>query len=179
METTSVARRYAQALYSYAAEEKALDAVREDCLAIRQLIQSSQEFSDFVGNPTVPADVSDNALVAMFEGKSDAVTLRFLRFLGQRSRLAELDGVCNLLEQRICDDAGILNVTITAAHDLSADQVDGMKKKLGERYSKQIEATVAVDASLIGGFKIQVGDHIQDFSIATKLEQFEQGVIRA
>jgi F-type H+-transporting ATPase subunit delta len=70
-------------------------------------------------------------------------------------------------------------VKITAAHELSDQQLTAMKQKLGDRYGKKIEAKVSVDPSLIGGFKIQVGDQIQDYSIATKLDKFEQGVIKA
>ena len=179
MESSSVARRYAQALYDYAAEENALDAVRSDCQAITRLIESSDEFSEFVNNPTIPAGVADNAVTSLFTDESHPATLRFIRFLVSRGRLDQLGGVCDLLEQRICDDAGILKVKITAAHDLSGGQLDSMKEKLSARYGKQIEAEVSKDVDLIGGFKIQVGDTIQDFSIATKLEQFEQQAINA
>ena len=116
---------------------------------------------------------------ALITDESHPATLRFIRFLVSRGRLDQLGGVCAVLEQRICEDAGILKVKITSAHELTDAQLDAMKEKLGTRHGQQIEAEVQVDAALIGGFKIQIGDTIQDFSIATKLEQFEQQVINA
>ncbi len=179
MEISSVAKRYAQALYDFSAEGNATDAVRADCTAIRQLIDSSKDFSAFIENPTIPPETADQTVVALFEKKAHAVSLRFLRFLVTKGRLNELRGICDAFEQHICEDLGILKVKITAAHELSDTQLTVMKEKLSTRYSKQIDAAVKVDPSLIGGFIIQVGDYIQDFSIVTKLDHFEEQVIRA
>jgi F-type H+-transporting ATPase subunit delta len=82
-------------------------------------------------------------------------------------------------EQQVCEELGILKVQITAAHALTDAQLTAMKQKLHDRYQKQIDADVSVDPSLIGGFKIKVGDLIRDFSIVTQLDQFEKSVINA
>ena len=179
MEISSVAKRYARSLYQYAMEENAQDAVRADCVAMRQLMDSSQEFLDFVENPTIPTAVADHAVSTLFKEKSDAVTLRFLHFLISKSRLTQLRAICDAYEQYICEDLGILKVMITAAHELSDAQWVAIRQKLTAQYEKTIDAEVTVDPSLIGGFRIQVGDHIRDFSMVTKLDQFEQGVINA
>jgi F-type H+-transporting ATPase subunit delta len=179
MEISSVAKRYAQALYDYAVEGNAKDAVRADCVDIRQLIKSSKEFSAFIEDPTTPPEIAERSVEALFKGRADAVTFRFLRFLISKGRLSELRGICDAYEQHICADLGLLKVKITAAHELTDAQLSSIKQKLNVRYNKEIDADVKVDASLIGGFKIQVGDYIQDFSIVTKLDQFEQKVINA
>jgi F-type H+-transporting ATPase subunit delta len=179
VEISSVAKRYARSLHAYAVEENAKDAVRADCVAIRQLMDRSQEFSNFVANPTLPPDVADRAVSALFKEKSDAVTLRFLRFLISKSRLTQLRGICDAYEQYSCEEQGVIKVKITAAHELSDTQLAAMTQKLHARYNKTIDAEVKVDPSLIGGFKIQVGDHIRDLSMVSKLDQFEQGVINA
>ena len=177
MEISSVAKRYAQALCDYAVEGNAKDAVRADCAAIRQLINSSKEFSDYVENPTLPPDVAERAIEALFKEQANAATVVFLRFLISKGRLNQLRAICDQYEQQICTDLGILKVKITAAHDLTDAQLAAMKQKLSARYEKEIDAEVDVDQSLIGGFKIQVGDHIRDFSIVTKLDHFEEHVI--
>ncbi len=177
MEISSVANRYAQALYDYAVEGNARDAVRNDCADLRELIKSSKEFSAFIHDPTTPPEIAEQSLAALFEDKVDAVTLRFLRFLVSKGRLGELRGICAAYEQHICEDLGLLKVKITAAHELTEAQLTAIKQKLHSRYNKEIDAEVKVKASLIGGFKIQVGDYIQDFSIITQLDQFEQKVI--
>lgn len=179
MDIPAVARRYAEALYDLAVEEDVADAVRVDLAAIRAMTGKSSDFADFLGNPTIAPDTVDRTVTALFKNRAHPVTMRFLQFLASKGRLNQLRAVCDAYEQHICEDLGILKVVITAAHDLSTEQLSSMKQCLQVRYKKQIEAEVEVDPSLIGGFKVQVGDRIRDFSIFTKLEQFEKRVLNA
>jgi len=179
METTSIANRYSRTLYAYAVEEDARDAVRSDCEAIRQLMESTPEFEAFVENPTIPPETANRALLMLFQDSSHPVTLRFLTFLTSRGRLSLLASICDIYEQQVCEKLGILKITITAAHELSEAQLAAMKDKLHLQYDRTIVADVNVDASLIGGFKLQVGDHIRDYSLLAKLNQFEESVANA
>ncbi|MDF7823156.1 ATP synthase F1 subunit delta [Pontiellaceae bacterium B12227] len=179
MEITSVSRRYGGALYDFAREQDARDAVRADCTAILKLYESSSEFAGFVDDPTIPLNEAEKTLIALLEAQANPALLQFLRFLVSKRRLDQLPAVCKVYEQQICEELGILKVKVSAAHVLSDTQLTAMKEKLQARYNKQIDADVEVDPALIGGLKIQVGDHIRDFSLATKLDRFEQSVINA
>jgi F-type H+-transporting ATPase subunit delta len=179
MEIPFVASRYARTLYDFAVEEGARDAVRSDCEAIRRLIATSPEFAAFVANPTIPPEAASSAINELFGNKAHEATLRFLGFLCTRGRLNLLEAVCDLFEERVCEEQGLLKVRITSAHELSDAQLATMKQKLADRYAKTIEAEANVDPALLGGFKVQVGDRIKDLSMSNKLDQFEQRVINA
>jgi F-type H+-transporting ATPase subunit delta len=179
MEISSVAKRYAKALYDFAVEGNAKDAVRSDCLETLQLLEQSTDFTRFVENPTLAMALADQTLETLFKDTFHEVTLLFLHFLSSKSRLNQLRAICEVYEEHICEDLGILKVSITAAHDLSDAQLDAISQKLSVQYKKEIEAEVVIDPSLMGGFKIQIGDHIRDFSLVTKLDQFEKRVINA
>ena len=179
MDIPAVARRYAQALYDLSVEEGVTDGVRSDLASIRRMIGTIPEFAEVLGNPTIPPAVADRMMVSLFGDQAHPATVRFIRFMASKGRLDQLQAVCEAYEQRICEDLGILKVRITAAHELSDAQLSAMKEKLGARHGKTVEAEVSVDASLIGGFRIQAGDRIQDYSLLNKLNQFEQSVINA
>lgn len=179
MEVTSVSRRYAGALFDIAGEQGSRDAVRSDCAAIVELYDSSQAFSDFVLDPTIPLEEAGKAVDTLFGKQAHASTLRFLQFLVSRKRLDQLRPICEVYEQLICEDLDIIKAEVTTAHALSDAQMVAMKEKLEARYNKQVETVVEVDPSLIGGIKIKVGDHIRDFSIVSQLNRFEESVINA
>lgn len=179
MKTSSVANRYARTLHAHALEEHVRDEVRADCRAIRRMIGSTPEFSSFVENPTIPPETASQVILRLFKDQADPVTLRFLLFLASRERLSLLGSICDVYEQLVCEDLGILKVTVTAAHDLSDTQLEALKEKLQVRYGRTIVADVKVDTSFIGGFRIQAGDRISDFSLRSRLDQFEQSVINA
>ena len=50
-------------------------------------------------------------------------------------------------------------------------QVAGIVAALEQKYGKQIKATVHVDADLIGGVSIRIGDEVIDASVRGKLAQ--------
>lgn len=179
MEISTVSKRYARALYDFASEGNAKEAVRTDCAEIQRLLEQSAEFSAFVENPTLQPELADQAIGTIFKDNIHEVSRLFLRFLSSKRRLNQLEAICAVYEEYSCEELGILKVKITAAHDLSAAQCTAISQKLSVQYEKKIETEVVVDPSLIGGFRIQVGDHIRDLSLITKLDQFEQDVINA
>jgi len=179
MVSSSAAKRYAQALFDLTREEDTLALVREDILSLGGLIRDHADFATYVADPTIPEGQREEAIDQLFAEKAHPTTLRLLKLLNRKGRFAELGAVCQVFEEMICDHLGILKVKITAAHDLSLEQLDNMKTRLGACHGKEIEAAVETDLSLVGGFKVQVGDHIRDYSIATKLENFKQRVINA
>jgi F-type H+-transporting ATPase subunit delta len=66
---------------------------------------------------------------------------------------------------------GVVKALITSAFALSdadkASLVDGLAKK----YGKRVEAEVKIDASLIGGARIQVGDDVIHASVRDTLDK--------
>lgn len=179
MQISSIAKRYAQSLYDYAAEEKSGDAVRSDCRAIRELLDQPGEFPDVIANPTLSSAIADQVIMALFADSAHSVTLRFMRFLASKGRLSLLGEICDAYEQFACDSLGIISVHVTAAHAFTDAQLTALKGKLHDQYNKTIQLDVELDPSLMGGFKIQVGDSIRDYSLRSKLDQFEQRVIKA
>ena len=73
----------------------------------------------------------------------------------------------------------VSSVTLTSATALSADALEAIKSKLitDGTLSKNIEFQTKVDASLIGGFRLEFGDKLYDASVAYKLEQLKKQLL--
>ncbi len=179
MHASPVAHRYTQALLDAARGQGVLDAVNADFAALKELLESSPDFAAFVADPTVPDDKREAALAALFEGKAHALTLDFLRLLSRKRRLAILSGILLAFQDQVDAERGEIEAEIVSAGPLSAVQIKNLCGKLEQRSGKTIRPRVRVDASLLGGFRVRMGDVIEDFSLATKLETFKRNVINA
>ena len=62
-------------------------------------------------------------------------------------------------------------ITVALQLPLVEQQVDDIVATLKQKYGKQIKATVHVDADLIGGVAIRIGDEVIDASVRGKLAQ--------
>lgn len=178
MEAQAVASRYTLALFDVASKGDAA-SVRDELNGLGDLLETSPDFARFVADPVTSAEQQEKALEAMFSGKLSSDVLNFLKLLARRRRLSLLPEMIPAYAARVDEAEGVQPVEIVSATALSADQLTALCEKLRQRIGKQVRPTVSVDSTLIGGFRIRIGDRIEDFSIATKLANFKTNVINA
>ena len=80
-------------------------------------------------------------------------------------------GASALFDELRNEHEGVLDAQISSAYPLVEQQVDDIVAALKKKYGKQIKATVHVDADLIGGVSIRIGDEVIDASVRGKLAQ--------
>lgn len=176
---SAVAQRYAAALMGASRDATALDAVRADAKALADLAESSEAFAVFLDHPRIPVDKRDELLNLLFADKLQSVTLDFLRLLSHKQRLGILVEILRVFQEALDAEKGIVTVWVRSAEKLIQRQEAEISAKLAKRLGKTIRLETEVDPGLIGGFLVKVGDTIEDYSLATKLETFKRNVINA
>jgi F-type H+-transporting ATPase subunit delta len=83
-------------------------------------------------------------------------------------------GILDEFELLADEAAGRVRATVTTAVELSIDDRENLRQQLSERLGKEVRVTAAVDPSIIGGLKLQYGDHLIDASLATRLQQLRR-----
>jgi F0F1-type ATP synthase delta subunit len=63
--------------------------------------------------------------------------------------------------------------------DLDEQLVEGLGKRIEEQTGKKVELTSRVDADVLGGLVLQVGNMVLDASIRNRLEQLRKQVAKA
>lgn len=176
---STVAKRYTPALMDVAREAGVLDTVLADARGLRELLESSRDFPEFVSNPLIPAEQQQSILGSLFEGKVNELTLNFLRLLAEKERLTALPDVLAEVERAMDGEHGVLDVQVRTAVALSAAQEKALSEKLHARTGKTVRLRQEVDSSLLGGFLLRIGDQIEDYSLAAKLQRFQQNILNA
>jgi F-type H+-transporting ATPase subunit delta len=174
MSATKVARRYARAVFQLASERDAGDAVRADCQALERMLKDSAEFAGVVQSPVLPPAEQQRVLRGLLDGHAHPLTLQFLCFLAQKGRLVHLGAICTMYETLYCDRNGILKAMVTSTVALTPEQTQSIHTRLEQRFQRTIEADSRVDPSLLGGFKVSIGDTILDFTIQAQLARLRR-----
>jgi F-type H+-transporting ATPase subunit delta len=73
--------------------------------------------------------------------------------------------------------AQALDAAVTSAVELSAAQQEAVTDDLRKRYGPETSVSFAVDASLIGGLIIRVGDQVLDNSLRTRLSALQRNML--
>lgn len=170
------ARRYAEAAFELATRDKQLDAYG-DGLDLAARLLGGDEVLDIVRNPARPL-AERTAFVDGLLGKRvpDPVhrLVRLLVSNGKADRLASVSGEYRRL---LNAERGIVEATATSASPLSNEETAALQRKVAQMTGKTVDLQVAVDASLIGGLTVRVGDTLYDASVRGRLERLRERLV--
>jgi F-type H+-transporting ATPase subunit delta len=169
---------YAEALLNAAEKSGQADEVYEELRAlVVDVFRRDPQLEEFLSSRAVSRAHKDEVLQKAFDGRATDVFSNFLHVLNAHDRLDTLRAVAlayrGLYEQR----ADRVRVQVRSAMPLQDDQQDRLRNELRETFKKEPVLETRVDPDLLGGLIIQVGDHLYDSSIRTRLDQIRNQLI--
>jgi F-type H+-transporting ATPase subunit delta len=168
-ESLTIARPYAEAAFKLARDAQALPQW-SDALARLSAVVAGDAALELLGNPRLSTE-QVAALVADVAGDLSPEQRNFVTVLAGNERLSVLPEVADLYEALRNEHEGVLDARIASAYPLSQQQVDDVVATLEGKYGRKVKPTVSVDADLIGGISIRIGDEVMDASVRGKLAQ--------
>ena len=165
-----LAKRYAAALFDLARERRVVEPVHGDLMSIRALIERLPELAAFLAQYGLQRERRAAVLRELFEGRAQRLTYDFLRLMEGDCRLKLLPAACAAFDALYRRSKGIVDVRLTVSHDLDSHHVEEIRRRIAARYKSPVECVTVRDPSLLGGFRVQAGDTVYDFSVAAQLE---------
>ena len=168
-EISTIARPYAVAAYKLGKEQKAL-AKWSDMLGFATQIANDTKMQAYINDPKVVASDLQATFLKVCGDKLNENAQNLIKVLVEYGRLSILPAIAAAFEELKAQDEGVLEAQIIAATKLSAAETKDLVKRLEQKFGKKVEATVSVDAEIIGGIKIIVGDTVIDASVKNQLQ---------
>lgn len=166
-EAATIARPYAEAVFALADAAGAL-ARWSRALATMATVAADAEVRRAIGNPRLTAD-QVYGLLAATSGDLAADEQNFLRVLIENDRLSALPEIAALYEELKNEREGVVEAVITTAFPLDKAQLAALVEEIETRFKRKVQPEVRVDAGLIGGVRMQVGDEVIDGSVRGRL----------
>ena len=165
-----VSKTYGDALFELAVETDQLDTIQEEVEAVREALTANQEFIRLMNHPRISVEEKSTMLETVFKGKlSDDVT-GFLMTVESKGRFGEIEDILSYFVDKAREHRKIGVAYVTSAVPLSESEKKAVENKLLETTSYvSFIMQYDVDASLIGGMIIRIGDRVVDSSIKVKL----------
>ena len=167
-ESVTIARPYAEAIYRVA-QESGAQGIWSQRLEKLALIAQNGDMASVMGNPQLSAEQVANAIIAVCND-NDAVLGNFVRTLAENRRLALLPEISRLFDLAKSQEEGIKEAVVHSAFPIDDTQVKALVQELEARFGTKLTARVEIDASLIGGVRVTVGDQVLDASVRGKLD---------
>ena len=173
----SAVSTYAEALFEAARERDELEEVLSDFGEFVDALHESEELRLFFYGGQIPERQKRGALDGLTEGMKTSTT-NFLKVLVDNGREELLEEVLARYEEFVKEHLGKIEVEVTTAVDLSDDQLDRLKERLGGVLeAREIILETNVDPGLIGGAVFRFGGRLMDGSIRGRLQSLREGML--
>ncbi len=168
---------YAEALFEAARERDELEEVLSDLAEFVDALHESEELRLFFYGGQIPERQKRRALDGLTEGMKTSTT-NFLKVLVDNGREDILEEVLARYEELVKEHLGRIEVEVTTAVELSEEQRDRLKERLGEVLEgREIILETNVNPDLIGGAGFRYGGRMMDGSIRGRLESLREGML--
>ena len=169
MAGTRAAIRYAKAILNISNSKGVVEVVNNDMKWIASTINANEELSTFIQSPTTTVEAKEKALLEVFSGVN-AVTQGLFHLLFENKRFEILEAVA-LEYNKLSDEMnGIEVAKVTTAIPMDAALETKVLAKIATLSDKKITIENTVDASIIGGFILRIGDKQYNASVANRLQ---------
>ena len=165
----TIARPYARAAFEHAHAAGQL-APWGEMLARAGAAVEDERVAALIGNPHVQrAELV--ALIGEVAGAADERSRNFMQLLADNGRLAALPQVAAQYAALRAEVENTVDVTVTSALPLTAEQSDKLVQALSRRLRRTVRLSATVDPSLIGGAVVRAGDFVIDGSLRGRVER--------
>ncbi|MCI2068424.1 MAG: ATP synthase F1 subunit delta [Bacilli bacterium] len=174
----SLPKRYAQALYSLAAEKGQVEKYQEEAKKVYLSLKENPGMVHLLSSYFLTQEEKDKAIDNVYSSVKEEDIRTFLKIISKNGRaytvlafLREFDKECN-------EALGISAGIVYSTEALTAAQMAEIAEAISKKEGIKAELTNEIDKSLLGGLKIVMGDKVYDASLVAALANLKSSIIQ-
>ena len=167
-ELATLARPYAEALFK-SGQSHASDA--SPWLDQFAAIAGNAQLLQFADNPKVTSAQVFELVSGVVNGELPEPAKNFLRTVIDNGRLGVLPEIAHQYRALRNAVGGSADAVVYSAFPIDGSALADLGATLEKRFGRKLNLKVELDADLIGGIRVVVGDEVLDTSIQARLQQ--------
>ncbi|MDB5297975.1 MAG: synthase subunit delta [Phycisphaerales bacterium] len=176
---STTAAVYAKSLLELAGEQQQAWEVAGELSQLVELLDADPAVERYLANPAVGDKDREQLLSRALEGKVSHLVWNFVRVLNAKGRLNLLREIQRSYAEQIDERFGKVEVDVTVAQRLNDDELEDVRRAVGEALKRDAVVHQYVDESIIGGLVLRVQDKLIDTSVRAQLAAMKQQMLAA
>jgi F-type H+-transporting ATPase subunit delta len=160
--------RYAKAILEIADSKGVASEVSADMTLIATTITGNSELTHFIQNPLIKTDTKKNVVLEVF-ASVNPVTQSLFHLLLENKRFEILAAIAVEYNNLFDVMNGVEIAKVTTAFPMDAALEAKVLAKIATFSDKKVTIENTIDASIIGGFILRIGDKQYNASVANRL----------
>ena len=179
-DVSTVAGRYATALFELAGEADAIDAVTADLERFDALIAENPDLNRLVRSPVFSTEEQVRALSSVLERAAiGGIAAKFLKLVTSNRRLFAVRDMIKAYRKLAALYKGQATAEVTVAETLKDEHVEALRSALKAVSGKNVDLDIKIDPAIIGGLVVKLGSRMIDTSLRTKLNAIKHAMKEA
>lgn len=176
MET--VAKRYAQSLFSLALDQQAVLDYQKDMNLVNKIFFENPNFIRFFNEVSVSNEDKFRIIDQGFKDQVDTYIVNFLKLLIKKRRIKHILEINQEFKELANEYLGIEEGTLYTSFTLDSKQIKEVEAAISKKEQKTVKLTVINDPSLIGGIKVVIKNRVYDGSVKNKVSLLKKELLR-
>ena len=169
-ELATIARPYAEALFKASSSDLNGAAVWVEEL---KEIAGNPQLLQYSDNPNVTADQVFDVIAGVGKVALPEMAKNFLRTVIENGRLNALPEIAEQFRALKNAQSGSADAVVYSAFAIDGAALADLAVTLEKRFGRKLNVSVELQADLIGGIRVVVGDEVLDSSVKARLEQMK------
>ena len=170
---------YGEALFELAKEVNKTELLGEQIAVVREIFAENEELLKLLNHPKITKDEKVQVIENVFKGRFEDEVVGFLVIIVEKGRYNEIDSILTYFIDKVKESQKIGVAKVVSAIELSAEQKAKLEAKLlSQTDYEKFEMCYEVDAALIGGMIIRIGDRVVDSSVKSKLDRMARDMAK-
>ena len=178
MQSSSIARNYADALLTLATRDNGRDSYGAYINGLADVLERDTTFQHFLAAPQVSEGRKNDVLGKALSGQAPALFVRFLQKMVSNRRQMLLGEVAAEYNNLLDAQEGRVHARVMVSRELSDADRAALAASLSKALGKTVVPHVAVNAAILGGVIVRVGDTVMDGSVRRRLGVLRAGMVR-
>ncbi|MCR5144551.1 MAG: ATP synthase F1 subunit delta [Lachnospiraceae bacterium] len=167
-----VSKVYGDALFETAMEQSNLDEYLTQAKAVCEIIDTNPEFNQVMSHPHITKEEKTQTIETIFKGTIADEIVGLMIMMVDKGHALDMKAVFEYFIARAMEEKNIGVAYVSTPTELSKAQKEQVEKRLLETTKYvSFEMNYRVDADLIGGMVIRIGDRVIDSSVKSKISQ--------
>ena len=174
-ELKTLARPYARAAFEHADAGKKLGEWETQLISLAGIC-ADEKVSAALNSPELTSAKRSELVLSLGGDDFSSEVANFISVLAEQKRLNLVSEISELFQAMKAQREQSVEVHVASAYELSEEQVTQLSTTLTKTLDRQVTLTCDVDASLIGGVRINAGDTVIDATVQGRLNKLAEAM---
>lgn len=177
MKDIQVVKRYAEAFMGFARDTIGLKEAAGYFRALKNLMQANPEFEEVLASLDVSEREKADFIEKVLNEDFPREFKQFLRLLLEKGRIDKIRDIAGYIRVAYAH-LGETEAILRTSFPLDLDLIKKIKERLEKKFQRKFRFYIELDGRMLGGVQVIIGNTIIDGSVAKRLSDLKEKLLR-